>query len=125
MQSYSAALNPMQRKTLQNIGTHTLTYKQAQRDMSNTMTQRILSHLINLGFVRMHSEYVSASGVFIRNYSCTDAGLVQIADIERVDREKANIAPSRNFAFMRESYTPPKDGFVRNAGNKHIPSRGI
>ena len=124
MQNYSAHLNLMQRKTLQQIGTLTLTYKQVQRDMSNTMTQRTLAHLINLGFVRMQSEYRSG-GVFERRYSCTDAGLVQIADIEKIDRDKLNIAPPRNFEFMRESYAPPKDGYVRNAGNKHIPSRGI
>lgn len=44
----------------------------------------------------------------------------------RVEREAdPTITPPRNYVGHTGKWVPPAEGYVRNNGNKHIPSKGV
>ena len=112
-------LNNPEKSTLKKIRRAYLNYIQFQVDMGPITAQRVMLRLLNMGLIERCIEDGETY------FTCTPEGLRHVAECERLDSEKLNLAPPRTHEFMNQTYTPPKPGYVRNAGNKHIPSRGF
>ena len=46
-------------------------------------------------------------------------------ELEKLNEPASNIVPPRTHNYMNEKYTPEKNVYYRNEGNKHITSRGF
>ena len=113
------ALNHQEKATLKIIGKGFEKLSELNRKIGPINSNRVFIRLLNLGLVERYFEGGDAV------YTSTRAGLSVIAEMDRIEREKQNIAPPRNFDFINERYVPPKQGYIRNAGNKHILSKGF
>ena len=60
-------------------------------------------------------------------YTVTRAGCRALARYEhkQAEADKVLVAPQQNNMFTRPDYVPASRAFYRNAGNKHIQSRGF
>ena len=61
-------------------------------------------------------------------YECSVRGrneLVAATESRRQAKAKASITPTRTHEHMTQNYVPPKTEYYRNAGNKHILSKGF
>lgn len=70
------------------------------------------------------SSYRPLSNKVPMRISITDDGRKALEDYTGPAHEKL-VMPSRINLMTRDTWTPPKNVYVRNNGNVHLPSRGM
>lgn len=101
------------------IGQGPLKLSKYKSDLSHVATMRLFARLLNLSLIERYIE--SRETIF----SCTAEGLRYLKEFDHIENGPKNIASSRNYDHIYQVYVPHKEGYIRNGGNKHIPSRGV
>lgn len=100
--------------------------------ISRTFASRLLMELreLDLADVATAGELpeprADKRGRTAKLYTITRAGSRALVRYQRKadDAEKVVVEPARSNMFARPDYVPSSTAFYRNAGNKHIQSRG-
>lgn len=105
----------------------------ATSGISRTMMNRHLLELVECELVdfakasEMTEAFTDKRGRTALLYTATRAGCRALARYEHKQAEAAKVVvePARSNMFTRPDYVPHSTAFYRNAGNKHIQSRGF
>ena len=89
-------------------------------DQNQIMVAQHLHRLVDISLVDVQE---GADGP---QYGTTEGGRIELRRILAAQEKKGPpLVPPRTFNFLGEVYVPPKSDYVRNAGNKHILSKGF
>jgi hypothetical protein len=112
-------LNSSEKALLITIGQGPLKLSKYKSDLGQVAVMRLFARLMNLTLIERYYE----SGETI--FSCTSEGVRYLKEFDQIENGPKNIAAARNYDHIYQVYVPHKEGYIRNAGNKHIPSRGV
>ena len=89
-------------------------------EQNQILVSQQVDKLLSLGLL---DSMEGADGL---QYGTTESGKVELRLIDAAEKKKGGpVVPPRTYNFLSEVYVPPTNEYVRNGGNKHIPSRGL